>query len=75
MRTTLTIDDDILAVVRSRASAENRTLGDVLSDLARTALRSTTSPIIRSGLPILRRSHLGVVVTPEIIKELAEDGI
>ena len=38
MRTTLTIDDDILDAVKEVASREGRTAGEVLSDLARAQL-------------------------------------
>ncbi|MCV7150615.1 CopG family transcriptional regulator [Mycolicibacterium pyrenivorans] len=38
MRTTLSLDDDVLLAVKERARRENRTIGDVLSDLARQAL-------------------------------------
>ncbi|MGK2853009.1 MAG: CopG family transcriptional regulator [Microbacteriaceae bacterium] len=38
MRTTLSLDDDILLAVKERARRENRTAGQVLSDLARQAL-------------------------------------
>ncbi len=46
MRTTLTIDDDVLLAVKERARRENRTAGEVLSDLARQALtgQHTTGP-------------------------------
>jgi hypothetical protein len=38
MRTTLTVDDDVLLAVKERARRERRTVGKVLSDLARQAL-------------------------------------
>ena len=38
MRTTISIDDDVLLAVKERARRENRTAGEVLSDLARHAL-------------------------------------
>jgi hypothetical protein len=38
MRTTLSIDDDVLLAVKERALRENRTAGAVLSELARQAL-------------------------------------
>lgn len=38
MRTTLSLDDDILLAVKERARRQNRTAGQVLSDLARQAL-------------------------------------
>lgn len=38
MRTTLTIDDDILLAVKERARRDGRTVGEVISELARQAL-------------------------------------
>jgi hypothetical protein len=38
VRTTLSIDDDVLLAVKERALRENRTAGAILSDLARQAL-------------------------------------
>lgn len=43
MRTTLAIDDDVLLAVQERARRENRTAGQVLSDLARRALTNPPS--------------------------------
>lgn len=39
MRTTLQIDDDVLADARRMAHAQGRTVGAVISELARRALR------------------------------------
>ena len=44
MRTTLSIDDDVLLAVKERARRENRTAGEVLSELARQALTQQRSP-------------------------------
>lgn len=38
MRTTLSVDDDVLLAVKERARREKRSAGEVLSDLARQAL-------------------------------------
>lgn len=38
MRTTLSLDDDVVLAVQERARRERRSLGGVLSDLARQAL-------------------------------------
>ncbi len=38
MRTTVSIDDDVLLAVKERARREHRTAGEVLSELARQAL-------------------------------------
>jgi len=42
MRTTLDIDDDVLAAVKEKAAAEKTTAGKVISELARQALTQTT---------------------------------
>jgi hypothetical protein len=73
MRTTLTIDDDVLAAVRARAEYENRAIGDVLSELARAALRNAPSPPTRNGLPILQRANAAQPVTLEAVRSLRED--
>jgi hypothetical protein len=44
MRTTLSIDDDVLLAVRERARREQRTAGAVLSELAREALTGQHRP-------------------------------
>jgi hypothetical protein len=40
MRTTLSIDDDVLYAAKSLARREGRPLGEVISDLARQALQA-----------------------------------
>lgn len=45
MRTTLTIDDDVLVAVKERAQRERRTVGQVLSDLARQALTAPPASV------------------------------
>ena len=45
MRITLSLDDDILLAVKERARRENRTAGQVLSDLARQALTQTPNAV------------------------------
>jgi hypothetical protein len=73
MRTTLTIDDDVLVALRSRAELENRAIGDALPELARSALRGPVAVTWRNGLPILPRPHLGPAVTLDIVNALRDD--
>jgi len=77
MRTTLTIDDDILLAAKELASAQSMTAGKVLSDLARQGFRARAVPqfdVQRSGVPILPRR--GKVMTPHQIQDLMdEEGI
>jgi hypothetical protein len=49
MRTTLSLDDDVLLAVKERARRENRTAGEVLSDLARQALTQHQNTVPRTG--------------------------
>jgi hypothetical protein len=76
MRTTLSLDEDVLIAVKERARRENRTAGEVLSDLARQALtgqyRQPESPEkARHGFqPLPRR---GPAVSNALIDRLRED--
>lgn len=76
MRTTIRLDDDVLLAVRERARRENRTAGQVLSDLARQALtgrhRQSAQPgTDRHGFqPLPRR---GVAISNALIDRLRED--
>jgi predicted transcriptional regulator len=74
MRTTIDIDDDILAAAEEIAAAENRNVGAIISDLARQFLKRRPSPeaIYRNGFWVLPKRGRGVV-TPELVDRLAED--
>ena len=49
MRTTLSIEDDVLYAVKSLARREGRTLGEVMSDLARRALQTPAPEAAPTG--------------------------
>lgn len=77
MRTTLSIDDDVLHAVRERATREHRPAGAVLSDLARQALtgqhRATAwaeTTDVRGFRPLPNR---GPVVSRALVDQLRED--
>jgi hypothetical protein len=54
MRTTLTIADDVLAAARGLAANEGRSIGEVVSDLARLSLQPKgPPPLTRNGVPLL----------------------
>jgi hypothetical protein len=74
MRTTLSIDDDVLSAAREMAVTQKRTLGDVISALARQGL----SPIeslrqTRNGVPVLPVRAGSKRVTPELVYQLREE--
>jgi hypothetical protein len=71
MRTTLDLDDDVLAAARSIAAARKQTMGKVVSDLVRRSL-ATKLKRAPSGVPQLPRRP-GVIVTNELIHKLRED--
>jgi len=77
MRTTLDIADDVLQAAKDRARREKKTTGEVISELARTAL---TAPPLPSGARTPRAHHgfrpfprRGGIVTNELIDKLRED--
>ncbi|MDR0592760.1 MAG: hypothetical protein LBG60_05790 [Bifidobacteriaceae bacterium] len=78
MRTTLSIDDDVLAAARDIARAEGSAIGSVLSRLARRALAGNaadgapTSPDDEffGFRPLPRR---GVIVTNDLVNAIREE--
>ena len=74
MRTTLDIDDDVLAAAKELATARRTTAGQVISDLARASLTTrarAASLRVRNGFPVLPKT--GAVLTTEMVERLAED--
>jgi hypothetical protein len=53
MRTTLEVDDDVLAAVRAVARATGRPMGQVLSDLARDGLARRSVTADDDGFPTI----------------------
>jgi hypothetical protein len=53
MRTTLELDDDIVAEAKLLARQQGTTLGHVISDLARKSLLAKAAPKRRNGLLLL----------------------
>jgi hypothetical protein len=76
MRTTLDIDDDVLAAAKELASGQKTTAGKVISDLVRKAL---TQPIAAAGLPVVDGfpilPHAGKLITVAFIDKLLEEDI
>lgn len=74
MRTTLSIDDDVLAAAKGLALAQQRSVGEVLSALARQALRPVApSSATRNGVPLLTPRAGAQPVTPELINLLRDE--
>lgn len=73
MRTTLAIDDDVLTAAKAIARQQRRSVGDVVSDLARRALRRSEPQILRNGMTLLARAGDGAVVTLETVNALRDE--
>lgn len=73
MRTTLSIDDDVLAAAKAIAENERKSIGEVVSDLARRSLRwPRTSKTTRNGIPLLASRDPATVVTLETVNALRD---
>jgi hypothetical protein len=74
MRTTLDIDDDVLNAVKELASARRATAGQILSELARKALRPSGTARVRNGVPLLaRRTGSAPRPTMQLVNNLRDD--
>ena len=73
MRTTLALDDDILMAARAIAERERRTIGAVVSDLARKSLNDRPKFKTRNGIPLLDKRPGGVPVTLELVNRLRDE--
>jgi len=74
MRTALAIDADILAAAKELALAERKSVGEIISALARHALRpAETGRKTRNGVPLLAIHTDTPRVTLELVQQLRED--
>jgi hypothetical protein len=75
MRTTLDLDQDVLTAAKEIAKAENKTAGQVISDLARRALTSSgleeRQVTYRGGFRVMPPT--GKVITSEMVQKLVEE--
>lgn len=73
MRTTLTIDDDVLARARQLASSSGTSVGKVISDLARQSLMASAPGPVRNGIRLLPPRESGRPGTLDEVNELRDD--
>lgn len=74
MRTTLAIDDDVMLAAKALAAQQKRSVGQVISDLARKTLNDRPAFKTRNGIPLLpRRKDSSVVVTLELVNALRDE--
>jgi hypothetical protein len=75
MRTTLAIDDDVLVAAKRLAAREQRSIGEVISTLARQGLSrgSRSSKTERNDIPLLPGRKAAVPVTLELVNQLRDE--
>jgi hypothetical protein len=73
MRTTLAIDDDVLAAAKAIAQQTHRTIGEIVSELARRSLTPPAEGTERNGVPLIPVRKAGVIVTFEMVNALRDE--
>lgn len=78
MRTTLDIDDDLLAVIKDIAAARSISAGKAVSELVRKALTGPDEASLRDQIVVKNGVHMlprrgGGVVTTELVNRLRDE--
>jgi hypothetical protein len=74
MRTTLAIDDDVLAAAKGLAARQHKTVGEVISTLARQSLQGPSArQNERNGVPLLANKGKARPVTMELVNQLRDE--
>lgn len=74
MRTTLNLDDDVLEAARAIAHVERRSVGTVLSELARRGLVPSLPRIDdEDGFPVFRVGPDATPITDEMVRAALEE--
>lgn len=72
MRTTLTLDDDVVAAAKELAAGERRSLGSVVSELARRGLTPARVEA-EDGMPVIRVPAGTPPITPEMVRRALDE--
>jgi hypothetical protein len=72
MRTTLDLDDDVVAAARELAAGERRSLGSVISELARRGLTPARVEIA-GDLPVIRVPAGSPAITPDMVRRALDE--
>jgi hypothetical protein len=72
VRTTLDIDDDVVAAARELAATQRRSLGSVISELARRGLTPARVEV-EGDLPVIRVPAGAPPITPEMVRRALDE--
>ena len=73
MGTHVTIDDDVVRAAEKLAREQDRTVGEVISDLARRALPAEPEIVYPEGFPLLPISNPDAVITLAHVNRLRDE--
>ena len=75
MRMILELDDDVFMAAKEMARLKGENLGRTISALARRGLMPERSPVVemQDGIPVWIHGPGTVVVTTEMVRNLAEE--
>jgi hypothetical protein len=73
MRTTLSIDPEVLSAARRIAAARSKSIGEVISELARRGLEARGKTGSRQGFPVFKVSNQAPPLTLEEIHQDADE--
>jgi hypothetical protein len=69
VRTTLSLDPDVLAAAKQIAATRDASLGEVISELARRGLKARAQTSRRSGFPVFKVPSGAKPLTPEDVRQ------
>ena len=73
MRTTLKIDDDVLQAARDLATVQEKTIGEIVSQLARRGLAPRVPRKVDRQFPVFEVSDEAAPLTSELVQRALDD--
>ena len=73
MKMTVDLDRDVVLAVKGLATTQKKTAGEVLSELARSALRPKARIIRRNGFQVIAKVKGAAPVTMELVNRLRDE--
>jgi hypothetical protein len=73
MRTTLVIEDDVLDAARNLAEAAGKSLGEVISELARRGLAPGSQEAVDEGFPVFSLPPDAKPITLETVQKALDE--
>jgi hypothetical protein len=73
MRTTLELDDELVATAKQLARQRDVSLGRIISDLASQSLAAKAPPRVRNGVMVFESKPGSVKVDMELVNRLRDE--